>query len=265
MLNIALISEHASPIAPLGGVDSGGQNVYVAHVARQLAALGHGVDIYTRCDSPLQQRVMEWGAGIRIVNVPAGPARFLPKEALLPYMDEFSRFMIDFARDENLEYDVVHANFFMSGMVAREFKLATGTPFVITFHALGKVRRMNQGQDDGFLDERFEIEEMLMREAARVIAECEQDSLDMQTLYGADRRRIDVVPCGFDPEELWPVSSGARLKLGLPENEFIILQLGRIVRRKGIDNVIRAAGELRRRHGIASRLLVVGGNSPIPD
>ncbi|MBV8634653.1 MAG: glycosyltransferase, partial [Burkholderiaceae bacterium] len=95
--------------------------------------------------------------------------------------------------------------------------------------------------------------------------ECEQDSLDMQTLYGADRRRIDVVPCGFDPEELWPVSSGARLKLGLPENEFIILQLGRIVRRKGIDNVIRAAGELRRRHGIASRLLVVGGNSPIPD
>ena len=44
------LSEHASPLALLGGVDAGGQNVYVDHVTRHLAASGHEVDILTRRD-----------------------------------------------------------------------------------------------------------------------------------------------------------------------------------------------------------------------
>src|SRR5438105_14116118 len=51
-LRIALISEHASPIAAVGGTDAGGQNVYVAHIARCLAQMGHHVDVLTRRDSP---------------------------------------------------------------------------------------------------------------------------------------------------------------------------------------------------------------------
>ena len=113
-MKIALISEHASPLAATGSVDSGGQNIYVANVARQLARKGHHVDVFTRCDRSLLPLVSRL-EGARVINVPAGPKRQLPKEQLLPYMDDFARFVIQFFRHEPSRYDVVHANFFMSG------------------------------------------------------------------------------------------------------------------------------------------------------
>jgi glycosyltransferase involved in cell wall biosynthesis len=264
MRKIALISEHASPLALIGGVDSGGQNVYVAHLAKQLAILGYHVDIFTRRDAADQDLIVDWQPNVRIINVPAGPAEFVPKEVMLPYMEDFGRFMIRFARREKIHYDIAHANFFMSGIVAQHFKQATGTPFVMTFHALGRVRRQCQGQADGFPDVRFSIEESLMQSADRIIAECEQDRADMEHLYAANSRRIDVVPCGFDSDEFWPVTN-ARDCLGIPPEEFVVLQLGRIVPRKGIDTVIEAIAVLRTLYDIPARLLVVGGNTPAPD
>lgn len=265
MRKIALISEHASPLALIGGTDSGGQNVYVAQLARQLARLGYLVDIFTRRDSIGQEAVIDWAPNVRVIHVPAGPARFIPKEAMLPYMEQFGRFVIRFARRQKIPYDLMHANFFMSGMVAQQVKQSLGIPYVITFHALGLVRRLNQKEADAFPDIRFAIEESLMQDADRIIAECPQDRQDMETLYRAPRERIDVVPCGFDPDEFWPVTLDARQQLGLDRNEFVVLQLGRIVPRKGIDNVIRAAAILQRQHDVPVRLLVVGGNSELPD
>src|SRR5690606_12958320 len=108
MQRIAIVSEHASPLAQPGGVDSGGQNVYVANIARELARQGHCVDVFTRQDSPYLCGQMEWDEHVRIIHVPAGPCRHLPKESLLPYMDEFSRYMGDYIRDHGVHYDVIH-------------------------------------------------------------------------------------------------------------------------------------------------------------
>ncbi|RZI40263.1 glycosyltransferase family 1 protein [Herbaspirillum sp. HC18] len=265
MRKIALISEHASPLALIGSTDSGGQNVYVAQLAKQLARLGYLVDIFTRRDSEFQEQVVEWMSGVRVVHVPAGPAHFVPKEAMLPFMEQFGRFVIRFARRQKCPYDLMHANFFMSGMVARQVRKMLGIPFVMTFHALGRVRRLNQKQADAFPDVRFAIEERLMQEADRIIAECPQDQLDMEELYGAPSERIDIVPCGFDPDEFWPVTLDARQQLGLGRDEFVVLQLGRMVPRKGVDNVIRAIAALRNLHQVRARLLVVGGNAEKPD
>lgn len=265
MRKIALISEHASPLARIGGTDSGGQNVYVAQLAKQLARLGYLVDIFTRRDSPLQEQVKDWLPNVRVIHVPAGPAHFIPKEAMLPYIDQFSRFVMRFARRQKIPYKLMHANFFMSGMVALQVKHTLGIPFVITFHALGRVRRQCQKEADGFPDLRFAIEEKLMREADRIIAECPQDRQDMETLYGAPSTSIDIVPCGFNPDEFRPVTPDARQHLNLPRDDFIVLQLGRIVPRKGIDNVIRAVAILRKQYKVPARLIVVGGNSEQPD
>jgi glycosyltransferase involved in cell wall biosynthesis len=265
MRKIALISEHASPLATIGSVDSGGQNVYVAQLAKHLARLGYLVDVFTRRDSETQDQVVKWLPNVRIIHVPAGPPHFIPKEAMLPYVEQFSRFMIRFARREKLSYDLMHANFFMSGMVAQQVKKVLGMPFVMTFHALGRVRRLSQGKADGFPDVRFAIEERLMQEADRIIAECPQDQLDMEQLYSAPSGRIDVVPCGFDPDEFGPVSVDARQHTGLDRDEFIVLQLGRMVPRKGVDNVIRALAILRHQYQLEARLVVVGGNAEQPD
>ena len=257
---IALISEHASPLAVLGGIDAGGQNVYVAQVARHLAAQGDLVDVYTRRDDSSLPVVVDRGPGFRVINVPAGPPVSIPKERLLEHMPEFVRWM---ARDwtaRGRRYDLVHANFFMSGQVAAELRRALGVPFVVTFHALGKVRRMHQGPADGFPPERERIETAVIAAADRIIAECPQDEDDLIRLYGADPARISIVPCGFDPDEFHPRDqSGARHRLGLSDDLPIVLQLGRIVPRKGIDTVIEAISLLRQVHGVAARLLIVGG------
>ncbi|WP_434415984.1 glycosyltransferase [Nannocystis pusilla] len=261
-LRIAMISEHASPLAPLGGRDSGGQNVYVAQVARHLGRLGHRVDVFTRRDSPTLPTVVELADGVRVIPVDAGPPAPLAKESLLPLMPAFTREVAAHARRER--YDLAHANFFMSGLVAADLKRELGVPFAVTFHALGKVRRQHQGQADGFPDERFAIEERVVGEADVIVAECPQDEVDLMTLYSADPEKLVMVPCGFDPEEFWPGGRAeARAALGLADGDRIILQLGRMVPRKGVDNVIRALarlpGELR------ARLVVVGGESRRPD
>jgi glycosyltransferase involved in cell wall biosynthesis len=263
--NIALISEHASPLAAVGGIDSGGQNVYVAQVARALGRMGYAVDVFTRRDSAELPEVVPFAPGVRVVNVPAGPATYVRKEDMLPLMGEFADFMCGFAA-RNGGYCLSHANFFMSGLVSMTLKQRLGTPYVVTFHALGRVRRLHQGDADQFPRERLEIEEEAIERADGIVAECPQDRVDLTTLYRAHGQRIAVIPCGYDKAELWPITKAfARRALALPADEPILLNVGRLTPRKGIDNLVRGLGRLARRHGVAATLIVVGGNSDLPD
>jgi len=262
MKRIALISEHASPLASPGGIDSGGQNVYVANVAAELARRGWQVDVFTRRDSSALPVIQEWKPGLRVINVPAGPAESIPKETLLQHMPAFTAFTRRFTAKSQRPYDLVHANFWMSGITAMDLKATLGIPFCITFHALGKVRRIHQGHRDLFPDERFDIEERIVAEADLLIAECPQDRQDLQSLYGADDGKIVVVPCGFDPDELWPVNRAqARRRLGIRGRQRILLVLGRMAPRKGVDNAIRGFARLLKSHGMPGTLMIVGGDS----
>jgi D-inositol-3-phosphate glycosyltransferase len=261
---IAMISEHASPLVAVGGNDSGGQNVYVAETARQLAAHGYLVDVFTRKDQPDLPEIVEWLPGLRVIHVPAGPAAFVRKEELLPLMPEFAAFVQRFAAAQ--PYDLAHAHFFMSGLVALQLKETLGLPFVVTFHALGLVRRLHIGVADEFPPKRIAIERDVMNAADAIIAECPDDRRNLVTLYNADPSKIVVIPCGFAPDEFWPIAPRfARRALGLPSDVPVLLCVARLVPRKGVDNVIRALGILVRQLGVPAELLVVGGNSDIAD
>ena len=225
-MRIAMISEHASPLATLGGADGGGQNVYVAQLSRQLALMGHSVDVFTRREDARVPETVAYAPGVRVVHVDAGPAKIVPKEKLLPLMDGFADEMAAFLRREG-GCDLIHAHFFMSGLVGIDLARVLNVPVVVTFHALGKVRRLHQKASDGFPDARFEIEERIVAEADRIIAECPEDERDLLSLYGADPLRLRMVPCGFDADEFSPIPKAeARAALGLPLDPPIALQLG---------------------------------------
>ncbi|MBW4582123.1 MAG: glycosyltransferase [Tildeniella nuda ZEHNDER 1965/U140] len=261
MKRIALISEHASPFGVLGGVDSGGQNVYVGQLAKHLAKVGYLVDIFTRRDHLLLPEVAHWVDGVRLIHVPAGAAFHIRKEDLLPFMAEFTAYVLQFCQRQQPSYDLIHANFWMSGLVAAEVKQQLGIPFVMTYHALGRVRRFHQGRADEFPDERFAIEDRIASEADAIIAECPQDEEDLCRLYHADPNKIVIIPCGFNATEFEPLSKPlARVALGLPAEERVLLQLGRMVPRKGVDTVIRSLAYLIQEHQTAAHLLVVGGD-----
>jgi D-inositol-3-phosphate glycosyltransferase len=265
---IAIISEHASPLATLGGVDAGGQNVYVAQTARHLAAMGYHVDVFTRRDDEQQPAIVEWEPRLRVVHVRAGPASFVRKESLLPFMPQFAQSIADIARSGRARgqgYSLVHAHFFMSGLVARMLKEELGIPYVITFHALGKVRLIYQPHDE-FPPQRCAIEQMVIDGAAAVVAECPQDEMDLRRHYRTPHRKIQMIPCGFDPLEFPPVDrSRARERLGLPKDRPVILQLGRMVPRKGVDTVIRALAIVKARYHVDPLLVIVGGDAHDPD
>jgi D-inositol-3-phosphate glycosyltransferase len=137
---------------------------------------------------------------------------------------------------------------------------------VMTFHALGRVRRLHQREADQFPLERLAIEDQLIERADGIIAECPQDRADLTTLYRAHEARVAVIPCGFDRGEFWPITKPfARRALGLPAHEPILLNIGRLAPRKGLDNLIRGLGVLAREHHLRAKLILVGGNSDLPD
>ena len=259
MKRIAIISDHASPLAQAGQADSGGQNIYVKNIALALAGKGVHVDIFTRKDSPALPRVISMAPRVNVIHLKAGAERFIEKETLLPHMGEFTDSMQTYLKTSP-PYDLIHANFFMSGLVARRIKQWTGCPFCITFHALGRIRRLHQKEEDRFPDERFEIEDEIIHSADGIIAECPQDREDLLMHYSADPAKIIIIPCGVDIREMHPVrKENARNLLHIGKEEKIILHLGRLVRRKGVETIIRALPHLKKNHGIRVKFLVVGG------
>lgn len=254
-MRIAMVSEHASPLAAVGGVDAGGQNVHVEALSRALARAGHEVTVHTRRDSAdLPARVVTED-GVVVEHLPAGPAEALPKDELLPYIGDLGRELADrFAADPP---DVVHAHFWMSGLAAlsatRQTAAGAGAdrpepPVVQTFHALGVTKKRFQGRHDTSPPVRIRFERALARDVAAVIATSTEEAHELVRL-GAGRQRITVLPCGVDVEQFTPDGPAAQR-----DSLRRVLSIGRLVPRKGFDTVVRALPAVP-----DTELLIVGG------
>ncbi|MEV7634033.1 glycosyltransferase [Microbacterium sp. NPDC089318] len=254
-MKIAMISEHASPLAALGGVDAGGQNVHVAALSEALAKRGHHVTVYTRRDAmelPARVRV---GPRFEVVHVDAGPARHVPKDELLPFMRELADGV---ARDwGHRPPDVVHGHFWMSGVAAvdaaRRPDSGYRVPVIQTFHALGTVKRRHQGAEDTSPQERRWLEPGVGRSADRIIATCSDEVFELKAM-GINTGKISIAPCGVDLDVFAPTGPVAARG-----RRHRILSVGRLVPRKGVDLVIRALPYLKAAGFDDVELLIVGG------
>jgi glycosyltransferase involved in cell wall biosynthesis len=232
-MNIALVSEHASPLAVLGGVDAGGQNVHVAALAQALAKTGNAVTVYTRRDArDLPRRVM-MAPGVTVEHVDAGPPRMISKDALLPHMDAFGAYLAR-AWHANVP-DVVHSHFWMSGKAALAAARPLGIPVVHTFHALGSEKRRHQGAADTSPAERLDIETTIAREADRIVATASAEAFELLRL-GTNPRAIKIVPCGVDLDRFSPDGPAEERD----PNRLRVVTLSRLVPRKGVADVIAA-------------------------
>ncbi|WP_203900574.1 glycosyltransferase [Virgisporangium aliadipatigenens] len=250
-MRIAMVSEHASPLATLGGVDAGGQNTHVAELARAVAARGHEVRVYTRREDRTAPSEVDFAPGVVVEHVPAGPPRVLPKDDLLPFMGDFGRWLEKRWSDGDFRPDVVHAHFWMSGLAALTATAGARVPVVVTFHALGTVKRRYQGAKDTSPEGRVGLERTLGRLADRVIAQC-ADEVDELARMGIARNNIVVAPSGVDTETFSPAGPTMPRREGLRR----VLSVGRLVERKGYDDLIRA---LRR---VPDTELVIAGGPP---
>jgi D-inositol-3-phosphate glycosyltransferase len=236
-MRIAMVSEHASPLAVLGGVDAGGQNVHVAALATTLGQRGDEVVVHTRRDDPNLPRRMPLAPGVEVDHVDAGPPCEVPKDALLPYMGQFA----DRLREQWADRPphVVHSHFWMSGLAALSAARDLDIPVVHTFHALGVVKRRHQGEKDTSPSQRIDLERQIARLVDRVIATCSDEVFEL-VRQDADRRRVTVVPCGVDVGRFTPRGP---VEPRNPDRHRLVVAC-RLVERKGIGNAITALASL---------------------
>lgn len=245
-MKIAMVSEHASPLATLGEVDAGGQNVHVAELSAALVRAGHEVTVYTRRDSRRLPSEVDTEDGYHVVHVPAGPARKLPKDDLLPYMGKFGTFLRD--RWSVDPPDLAHAHFWMSGVATALAARPAAVPMVETFHALGAVKKRYQGANDTSPADRVRLERMIANRTEHIIATCTNEVFELARM-GVPRGRMSVVPCGVDLDRFTP--QGPTDERGAPHR---LLTVGRLVPRKGFDVVIAALALLPN-----TELVIAGG------
>ena len=246
-VRVAMVSEHASPLAALGGVDAGGQNVHVAALASELGRRGVEVVVHTRRDDPTLPQRVPLGPNVVVEHASAGPARPVPKDELLPHMDAFADELARSWADERP--DVVHAHFWMSGLAALHAARPLGIPVLQTFHALGVVKRRHQGAKDTSPPDRLGVERMLARETDGVVATCTDEVFELRRL-GARLDRVAVLPCGVDHDHFRPDGPADPRSPGLHR----LVVVSRLVERKGIGNAITALADLP-----GTELVIAGG------
>ena len=261
-----MLSYHTCPLATLGGKDTGGMNVYVRELTRCLGQMGISVDVFTRSqDEHVPHVLHDLGYGNRVVHIPAGPERPLPKPDLAGYLPQFVTGIQEFAAHKGVHYDLIHSHYWMSGVAAGALKQAWGVPVVHMFHTLGlmkqRVARSNEEAEGAY---RLDGERSVLRLADRIVAPTPAEVAQLQWLYQADTRKVTIIPPGVDLSRFYPISQDeAKEVIGVPLCEQTILFVGRIEPLKGVDTLIRAIGVLRQR-GVFCCLTVIGGEPDSP-
>jgi len=249
-MRVAMVSDHASPLAVLGGVDAGGQNVHVAALATALAKRGTDVTVYTRRDDPSLPSRVSMAPRLVVEHVDAGPAEPIPKDDIYPYVGQLANGLR--RAWATRRPDVVHAHFWMSGLASLAATQPLRIPVLQTFHALGVVKRRHQGGKDTSPPARIEHEVAIARRVDQVIATCSDEVFELVRM-GADRHRISIVPCGVDLGTFRPDGPAEPRQHGRHR----LVVVSRLVERKGIGDVILAM-----RHLPDTELVIAGGPSP---
>ncbi|MFN8505960.1 MAG: glycosyltransferase [Dehalococcoidia bacterium] len=255
-MRVAMVSAHTSPLAPLGGRETGGMNVYVLELSRELAALGYEVDMITRLDGdlPLVQQVER---NLRIVRIPAGPAAPIEKEAIAGHLGEFADELQRFTAREGRGYDIVHSHYWQSGRPGGVLARRLRVPHAVMFHTLGEVKNRARISEEEPKD-RIRAERGIARRADAIVTASPHERQLLEMYYGADPARMRTIPCGVDLNLFQPLNrDDCREKLGLAPDAPVLLWVGRLEKLKGVDILISALAELEE-PGVT--LLIVGGD-----
>ncbi len=266
-MNIAMLSYHTCPLATLGGKDTGGMNVYVRDLTRELGRMGIHVDVFTRSqDEHVPHVLHDLGYGNRVVHVPAGPETPVEKINLATYVPEFVSGVMAFAAEKGIHYDVIHSHYWMSGLAAMPLSEAWGgVPIIQMFHTLGEMKnRIAQSPEERETPERIAAERQILACANRVIVATLAELTQLRFLYKAGDRKLQIIPPGVDTSHFYPISSDeAKQFIGLNPSDRMGLFVGRIEPLKGVDTLIRAMACVKMKGHGPVHLAIIGGEPDV--
>ncbi len=264
---IAMLSVHTCPLALLGGKKTGGMNVYVRDFSRELGRRGILVDVFTRSQDDCQPMIKhDLGYGGRVIHIPAGPEKPIPVAEVGNYLEEFTAGVLRFAQSEKIQYDIIHSHYWLSGLVAEKLRLAWGgTPIVHMFHTLGHMKnRVALSEAEHAPQDRLDGENRVIQIADRIVAATPAEVGQLNWLYGANTKKVVVIPPGVDLNRFNPIpKSQAKTMVGIPVADKNIIFAGRIEPLKGIDTLLQAMALLQERQPTAVKnvcVAIIGGD-----
>jgi D-inositol-3-phosphate glycosyltransferase len=260
-----MISYHTCPLATLGGKDTGGMNVYVRELTRQLGKMGIHVDVFTRSqDDHVPHILHELGYGNRVVHIPAGPEHPVPKHELPNYIPEFVEGIKAFACEKGIKYNLIHSHYWMSGIAAASLSdLWPGTPIVNMFHTLGEMKnRIARSDAEREGEYRINGEKQVIRQADRIVVATIAELTQLRFLYKADPNKMVIIPPGVDVSHFYPIPSDeAKSFIGIQPEDRMILFVGRIEPLKGVDTLLQAMACLQLKESDKPvHLAIIGGD-----
>lgn len=259
---VALLSVHTCPLDQPGTGDAGGMNVYLREVARRLGEMGVAVDIYTRdagCPSP----IAAFAPGARVIHLEAGPRAPIAKDEVPSVLDQFAVALTAHVEAEDVQPDVVHAHYWMSGRVGRLVAHRWQVPFLQTFHTLARVKNLTLAPGDTPEPRsRITAEERIIAAADQILTPTLAEAEELRDFYGAEGARLRIVSPGVDTDLFTPAPRDPAA-LGWPSDRPVVLFVGRMQPLKAPEVAVRAVAELARGREGASRpvLAIVGGPS----
>lgn len=267
---IAMLSVHTCPLAMLGGKKTGGMNVYVRDFSRELGRQGILVDVFTRSQDDCAPRIKhDLGNGGRVIHIAAGPEKPIPVDQVANYLDEFTAGVLQFAASEDIEYDLIHSHYWLSGLVADKLRDVWQRPIVHMFHTLGHMKnQIAQSDNQRASDARLAGEYKVMTLADKLIAATPAEEAQLIDLYNAQPGKIAIIPPGVDLERFQPIPKDvAKKQVGIPCGNTNILFTGRIEPLKGIDTMLRAMAliQARRPEVLHNACMAIIGGDPWAD
>ena len=255
-MRIAQISFHTSPLAALGGSVTGGMNIYVLELSRELANAGHSVDIFTRREDAAP-RIERLAPNLRLIRIDAGPSQPLEKDEMPAFVPDFVNGVRSLIEETEGAYDVVHSHYWQSGLAGREIAEGLNVPHVMMFHTLGEVKNRARTSEMES-SQRIDGERALVASADVVMTASSHERELLQRYYGADARRLETIPCGVDLDLFHPLDTAqSRRELGFDAEAPILIWVGRLEKLKGVDILIQALAQLDERD---FTLVLVGGD-----
>lgn len=260
-----MISFHTCPLASEEGKESGGMNVYVFELAKQLSKQGHTVDMYTRAQAESNKEIIEINPNLRLIHLKAGKMGAIPKKQLISHIPEFIRNYLAFTKNNSLEYDVLHCHYYLSGLIGLQLKTLNDkpVPIIMTFHTLALMKNL-VARDEFEKEEvaRIDAEFELTQKVDAIIAPSENEKEYLKYLYNTPEHKIHIVPPGVNTSLFKPMDKQiAKKKINAPSESKILLFVGRIEPLKGLDMLMYALKVLKTKDpNLQVCLWIVGGD-----